>query len=69
MAIIKLNLEQPEKRSNPLENPQIPLSAGINTVLSWGLGAEPTPAGEIINEHLAEQFWAVYTAIRLPRSL
>ena len=63
--MICLNLEQPEQRSNPLENPGVSLAGGVDYLLSISNGGT-TASGENISEKSAMQittFWACVSAI------
>jgi HK97 family phage portal protein len=67
MSLISLNLEYDpapdEKRTNPLEDPSIPL--GSPAVWSWLSGGEPTASGEMVNEVTALQTISVYACVRV----
>jgi HK97 family phage portal protein len=62
--MIKLNLQLPEKRSNPLDNPSVSLSS----VDGWGWmfdGGRSTDSGELINDQTALKISTVYTCVRV----
>ena len=54
-----------EQRSNPMEDPSVPVSAALNTVFGWMAGSEPTAAGELVNEFSAMQHITVYRCVSL----
>lgn len=52
-----------QRRSNPLNNPAVPLSmAGF---LAWAFGGEPTASGETVNVQSALQQATVYACVRV----
>lgn len=65
--ITSLNLEHPkrevaETRSNPLENPAIPLTSAY---LLTTLGGEPTAAGVAVSEQTAMNIAVVYSCVKV----
>jgi HK97 family phage portal protein len=66
MSLIKLGLTQPtvtEQRSNPLESPSVPLSAGWGW--GWLEGGRGSDAGELISDATAMQHSTVYSCVRI----
>jgi phage portal protein BeeE len=62
--MIQLNLKQPERRDmNPLENPAVPLSAGVGW--GWLGGGSETDAGETVNDRSAMQLSTVYSCVKI----
>lgn len=61
--LIRLGLTQPERRSNPLNNPAIPLSAP--EAWTWITGSVGSSAGEVVNETTALAVATVYACIRV----
>jgi HK97 family phage portal protein len=51
-----------ELRSNPLENPAVPLSSPA--LWQWMTGGEPTASGETVNDITALQITTVYRCVR-----
>jgi HK97 family phage portal protein len=54
-----------ESRSNPLEDPSRPLTAGVlNSVFNWAMGGSVTTSGEVVSEFSAMQHVTVYACVR-----
>ena len=62
MKIQTLGLQPPERRSNSLNNPAVPLSSP--EAIAWLGGGTATDAGEVVNEHTAMKLATVYTCVR-----
>ncbi len=63
-GIITLGLtDYSEERSNPLNDPAVPLSSPA--IWQWLTGGEPTAAGELVNEQTALQIVTVYACVRV----
>ncbi|HEY2467992.1 MAG TPA: phage portal protein [Terracidiphilus sp.] len=65
MGIVRriLDLSSAAFRSNPLENPGVPLSSP--GLFQWLIGGDQTPAGETINEHNAMNIMTVFGCVRV----
>src|SRR5215469_15306896 len=57
-----ISLGLAETRSNPLENPGVPLSSPA--LWQWLTGGEPTASGETVNETNALKIITVYRCVR-----
>jgi phage portal protein BeeE len=63
MKLISLGLSQPEKRSDPLNNPAIPLSSVADWM--WLGGGAETDAAELVNTATALQLSTVFTCVKI----
>ena len=63
MSLISLNLQPPERRSNPLENPTVPLGSH----LGWGFlsGYREDDSGELVNPATAMGQATINSCVRL----
>src|SRR5258708_1771957 len=63
MKLISLGLSQPEKRSDRLNNPAIPLSSVADWM--WLGGGAETDAAELLNTPTALQLSTVFTCVKI----
>lgn len=62
--LIQLNINGPEYRFNPLENPSVSLG-NLSAVWSWINNNEPSAAGELIDHETALKVISVYSCVRI----